>query len=146
MNQELRQGCEGVSPTGCAAPQDVRVCQMVDKSRRHFMKLNLLGLISAPAVGLLVSDIAYAGRSGRTPHDDATPILDPNDPQAVALSYSSESRKAHQMCSNCQLYTGTEGEDSGPCAIFSYRVAPTGKQLVVDASGWCRAWGPRQEV
>ena len=117
-----------------------------DQGRRRFVKRNLLGLALAPTAGLLISENAWAGgRTGRT-SDDMPAILDPTDPQAQALNYSAHSPKDGQSCSNCQLYTGIEGEDSGPCAIFSYRVAPNGKQLWVNATGWCRSWGPRQPL
>jgi hypothetical protein len=118
--------------------------QAADPSRRRFVKLNLLGLALAPIASLQVGENAWASRTARIETDHTPAVLDPADPQAQALSYSAQSPKEGQSCSNCQLYTGTEGEESGPCAIFSYRVAPNGKQLLADATGWCRSWGPRQ--
>jgi hypothetical protein len=116
-----------------------------DHGRRRFMKLNLLGLALVPVASLLVGETAWAaGRSGRIEKDVA--VLNPADPQAKALHYTPDSSKEGQSCSNCQLYTGTKGEDYGPCAIFSYRVAPSGEQIMVSAAGWCRSWGPRQPV
>ncbi len=114
-------------------------------SRRRFLQLNLVGLALAPAASLFVGTRAWAMR-GRGEPDDTLAMLDPEDPQAKALSYTEDSPNMNQLCSNCQIYTGTEGEDHGPCAIFSYRVAPSGRQLLVKAAGWCRAWGPRQDI
>jgi hypothetical protein len=119
--------------------------QAANQIRRRLVKLNLLGLSLAHATMLLVSRSTWAGRTGRNA-DNAPEMLDTDDPQAEALSYSSQSHTTKKSCSNCQLYTGMHGEDFGPCAIFSYPVAPSGKQLVVNAKGWCRAWGTRQEV
>ena len=118
--------------------------EAADQSRRRFVKLNLLGLALAPIANLYVGESAWANRTGRIETDQVPAVLDPADPQAQALSYAAQSPKDGQSCSNCQLYTGIEGEASGPCAIFSYRVAPNGKQLYVNATGWCRSWGPRQ--
>jgi len=130
------------TPVGGEDPSDEKVA---DHGRRRFMKLNLLGLALTPTASLLVGETAWAaGRSGRNPKDAA--VLNPADPQAKALHYTPDSSKEGQSCSNCQLYTGTAGEDYGPCAIFSYRVAPSGQQIMVSATGWCRSWGPRQPV
>jgi hypothetical protein len=118
----------------------------VASSRRAFVKLNLLGAALLPIAGLLVSENAQA-RQPRTGEVFTPPPpvrLDPDDPQAKSLSYTAYSAKDGQDCSNCALYTGTEGDDIGPCAIFSYRVAPGGGQLMVVAGGWCRAWIERQ--
>jgi hypothetical protein len=125
--------------------ENAAVVEEADQSRRRFMHLNLLGLVLAPTVGLLASEKARAGRTGRIT-DDTPAIVDPADAQAQALSYTAQSSKDGESCSNCQIYSGTEGEKFGPCAIFSYRVAASGKELLVNASGWCRAWAPRQTL
>jgi hypothetical protein len=135
-----------VTFAGLAPGEDSALHQAVDQSRRRFMSLNLLGLAFIPAAGLLVSESTWAGRTGRAVVDGGPALVGPDDPEAKALSYSPQSPKTDQHCGNCQLYSGTEGEGFGPCAIFSYRVAPSGKQLQVHAKGWCRAWAPRQEV
>jgi hypothetical protein len=143
MKQETTEGHNGLMSPALANGENRAGNEASDQSRRRFLGLNLLGLVLAPTASLFVSENAWAARSGRTSDDQ--PILDPKDPQAHALSYARESHKDHQSCSNCQLYSGIPGEETGPCAIFSYRVAPSGKPLVVDASGWCRAWAPRAE-
>jgi hypothetical protein len=127
------------------AVAEVEVSTGVAPSRREFVKLNLLGALLLPIAGLLVSENAQARNEGKKGFTVSPPArLDPDDPQAKALSYTSDSARHGQFCSNCALYTGTEGDDIGPCAIFSYRVAPEGGQLMVDAGGWCRAWLQRQ--
>ena len=118
--------------------------ETADQGRRQFLKLGGAGLALASASPFLVES-AWAGRTGRITNNEPA-ILDPADPQARALSYTAHSSKAGQSCGNCQLYTGSEGEEVGPCAIFSYRVSPAGLQLMVQATGWCRSWGPRQPV
>ena len=144
MKQEATEDHGGLMSPALAVGENRARNEASDQSRRRFLRLNLLGLALAPAAGLFASGNVWAVKTGGTA-DDKMPILDPHDPQAKALSYARESHKDHQSCSNCQLYSGTPGEEAGPCAIFSYRVAPSGKPLVVDASGWCRAWAPRAE-
>jgi len=60
------------------------------------------------------------------------PRVDPNGPQAKALSYVHETPKADNVCSNCQLYNGSAEAAWGSCAIFP------GQQVA--AGGWCSAW------
>ena len=120
-----------------------------DQARRHFLKLNLLALAFAPTASLLVGPSAWAGRTaGRTGRIvNVTPVvLDPEESHAQALSYSAHSSKGVQSCGNCRLYTGAVREKLGPRAIFSHRPGPNGSQLMVSATGWCRAWGLRQPV
>ena len=64
------------------------------------------------------------------------PELDVADPTATALGYVAESATDGQTCANCQLYTGEDGADLGPCAIFP------GKG--VRAGGWCKSWVVKQ--
>ncbi len=68
----------------------------------------------------------------RMTHAADLPQLDPNDPQAKALEYVHSSAKPEQLCKNCQLYTGEEDVEWGPCVIFP------GKG--VNANGWCKSW------
>ena len=107
-------------------------------SRRRFIKLAAIGLAATPVGHLLLKRTAGA--------QDKTK-LDENDPQAKALGYVHDATKvdvknfpkrageegAKQFCDNCQLYTGVEGEEWGPCAIFH-------PDLVVNAKGWCNSW------
>jgi hypothetical protein len=70
--------------------------------------------------------------TARMTHATDLPQLDPDDPQAKALDYVHASENPEQLCKNCQLYTGKEGAEWGPCAIFP------GKG--VNANGWCKSW------
>jgi hypothetical protein len=73
------------------------------------------------------------------------PMVDPKDPQAVALGYVADASKADkakfknfaagQECTTCQLYQGKAGAASGPCPLFA------GKQVA--AKGWCSAWAKK---
>ncbi len=73
------------------------------------------------------------------------PLVDPKDPQAVALGYTSDSAKADkakypkwaagQSCADCALYQGKAGDASGPCPLYA------GKAVL--AKAWCSAWVKR---
>lgn len=143
MKQDITEGHDGLMSPALANGENRAGNEASDRSRRRFLGLNLLGLVLAPTASLFVSQNAWAVKTGGTA-DDKAPLIDPKDPQAKALHYARESHKDHQSCSNCQLYSGTPGEETGPCAIFSYRVAPSGQPYVVDATGWCTGWAPRQ--
>ncbi len=65
-------------------------------------------------------------------HATDLPELELTDSTGQALGYIRESEVDDQTCANCQLYTGVEGEDLGPCALFP------GKS--VRAAGWCKSW------
>lgn len=45
--------------------------------------------------------------------------------------------QAGQNCSTCQLYSGAEGADLGPCSFFGGRLVPP--------TGWCRNYKPHGE-
>jgi hypothetical protein len=72
----------------------------------------------------------------------AAPLVDPKDPQAMALGYSPDATKvdkakypkyaAGQTCSGCALYQGKAGDASGPCPLYAGKA--------VAAKGWCSAW------
>ncbi len=91
---------------------------MKTMNRRRFLGSAVV-LVAAPS-------LMMANRSA------AAAKVDPNDPQAKALSYVHESPKADQNCANCQLYLGAASDVWGACAIFP------GKQVA--GAGWCSAW------
>jgi hypothetical protein len=72
----------------------------------------------------------------------APAMVDPKDPQAVALGYVADATQvdkakfpkyaAGQVCGNCALYQGTAGSASGACPIYG------GKSVA--AKAWCSAW------
>ena len=120
-------------------------------TRRFFVKLSVMGLAAAPLGNLLMGKPVQAQttRSGRHEGPREIPGVDMDDEQAKALYYVEDATKspfrksAGQFCHNCNLYSGQEGSQWGPCAIFSYRVNKHNQTLVVKANGWCRSWGPR---
>lgn len=76
-------------------------------------------------------------------HAQATPpMVNEKDAQAIGLGYAADTTKvdakkfprhaATQKCSNCTLYTGKAGSESGPCGIFPGKA--------VAANGWCSAY------
>ena len=97
-------------------------------SRREFIRI-----VPLAGAALLTSRASFGA--------DA-PMLDPKNPQAVALGYVADATKVDKAkfasyaaghdCGNCQQFKGTAGAATGPCTIFG------GKQ--VHAKGWCSAW------
>ena len=94
-------------------------------TRRKLLGATATAIVSIPLLNLASRSVAAA---------DA-PRVDPNDAQAKALSYTHQSPKPENLCTNCQLYTGSADADWGPCAIFP------GKQVA--GAGWCSAWVKR---
>ncbi|HRY15076.1 MAG: high-potential iron-sulfur protein [Candidatus Competibacteraceae bacterium] len=98
-----------------------------DNSRRRFIKLTAIGLAAAPFANALLNGTARAAD-----------MVSESDPQASALGYVADATKSDKRtdttaaCHSCGLYTGKEGEASGPCAIFQGKL--------VAANGWCTAW------
>ncbi|MGI9301592.1 MAG: high-potential iron-sulfur protein [Gammaproteobacteria bacterium] len=100
---------------------------MANQNRRKF----IAGCAVIPLASLTASRIAFAADK-----------IDEGDPAAAALGYKHDAsavdtakfpkQTGEQNCANCQLYTGAEGSEWGPCGIFP------GKD--VSASGWCNAW------
>jgi hypothetical protein len=97
-------------------------------SRRSFLQW-------IPAAGVAV---AGAGASAQTP----PPLLDEKDPQAVALGYVADAKRADkakfpkyappQHCAICQFYQGPATAATAPCTIFA------GKRVA--GPGWCSAY------
>lgn len=75
----------------------------------------------------------------------AQAALGEKDPQAVALGYVAEAKRADakkypkfaagQNCANCALYQGKAGDKAGGCPLFA------GKQVA--GAGWCSAWAKK---
>ena len=67
------------------------------------------------------------------------PLISVNDPEAKAVKYVEDAKKAKEAennnCANCSLYGGKDGAVQGPCQIF--------KGKSVKAAGWCNAWAPQ---
>lgn len=100
---------------------------MTNPSRRKF----IANCTVIPLAGLAASRLALAAEQ-----------IEETDPAAAALGYKHDAAQVdkakfprqtgEQSCANCQLYTGAEGSEWGPCGIFP------GKD--VSAKGWCNAW------
>ena len=75
----------------------------------------------------------------------AQALVDEKEPQAVALGYVSDARRADakrfpkyaagQMCANCALYQGQATDAAANCPLFA------GKQVA--AKAWCSAWAKK---
>jgi hypothetical protein len=123
--------------------------------RREFLNTALKGIAIVPLGYILpVTDVLAAkGAPSNDGISSEIAKLPENDRQAKALGYREDvtkvdtaqlNRKDGQLCSNCQLFSGTPGDMWGPCAIFSYRDHPIIKKpYEVSANGWCKSWGPR---
>jgi hypothetical protein len=102
-------------------------CITFRPSRRRWLKLGSLAMVtlSVPA--------SLSAQPKR---------VEENEQQAQSLGYKHDAAKvdkakfknfqAGQLCSNCNLYKGKEGDAWGPCDIFGGRE--------VNAKGWCTAW------
>jgi hypothetical protein len=140
MNRTIQRRTGSVPTTARTTGENQAANDRADKGRRRFLTVSLLGFAVAPTATVFLSEGAWA--KGR---EEGPVLLDTKDPQAQALEYTTQSYKGHQSCSNCQLYSGAGGKESGPCALFSYRSdTRSGKPLWVAANGWCRGWAPRQ--
>ncbi len=72
----------------------------------------------------------------------AQAMVDPKDPQAMALGYVADATKVDtkkypkfapgQTCGNCTLFQGKPTDAAGGCPLFA------GKQVA--GKGWCSAW------
>ena len=75
----------------------------------------------------------------------AQSLVDEKDPQAVALGYVADAKRADakkfprfaagQNCANCALYQGKPTDKAAGCPLFA------GKQVA--GAGWCNAWAKR---
>lgn len=75
----------------------------------------------------------------------AAPLVQDNEPQAIALGYKSDATKvdkvkypqytAGQNCANCALYLGKATDPTAGCPLFA------GKQVA--AKAWCSAWAKK---
>lgn len=100
-------------------------------SRRHFVA----GAAAAAAIVPTIRQRASA---------QEMPMLQQDDPTAVALKYVANAADADQAlrggddryCRNCALYAGAADSANAACSIFP------GKQVA--AGGWCSVWAPRQ--
>ena len=96
-------------------------------SRRQFLIRGLASAAALPFVGVLASATVSA---------QALKPLPANNPQAVALKYVADAKKAvaakpGSNCANCQFFTAA----TGACTLFA--------GFSVEAKGWCAAWAKK---
>ncbi len=93
-------------------------------------KYNRRQFLESTAVAVALTPVIIA--STRSALANEVPRVDPQDPQAKALSYVHQSPKPDNLCSNCQLFQAPADTEWGPCAIFPAKHVAGG--------GWCSAW------
>jgi hypothetical protein len=104
-------------------------------SRRAIVKGGLIAGAFIPAIGLMANTAAAAG----------LPPLDPKDPTAQALGFTTDATKVDaaanptykstQKCGTCAQFQGKAGDTSGGCNIFAGKSVPVG--------GWCKVWAQK---
>ena len=104
------------------------------QARRRFLQLATAG-VAVPLCGGLTLSQARAQEQVSEDDELAQELGYRHDASEVDSS-EWPTYEEGQICANCQLYEGQEGEEWGPCQIF-------GGQLV-NANGWCQAWVPRE--
>jgi len=97
----------------------------LDRDRRALLRRLAVGLAAVPLVPL-------AARGAQS-----LPLLEENDPAAKAEQYVADAKRAKgaqsgALCSNCSIYGGNAGSDSGTCTLFPGKL--------VKAAGWCKSW------
>jgi hypothetical protein len=99
-------------------------------SRREMVKCGLV-------VGTLVPTLGLIGTGARAAE---LPPLDPNDPAAKAMDFTTDATSAASAptfkpgakCGTCAQFLGKARDASGPCTIFPGHSVPAG--------GWCKVW------
>jgi hypothetical protein len=82
--------------------------------------------------GLAAGVLTLVGAIVVTRADDQPAPVDPAEPVAKNLEYTTTSPKSDQKCTGCALYQGKDGDPHGPCLLFLKRP--------VAAGGWCKGW------
>ena len=104
-------------------------------SRRSMVKSGLIAGALLPTLGLMSRNAPAA----------ALPPLDPSDPTAKALGFTSDATKvdsktyptfkAGQKCGTCAQFQGKAGDATAACTIFAGKSVPQG--------GWCQVWAQK---
>ena len=95
-----------------------------------------------------LSAVAAAGcflRPGSPAQAQELVRLEESDPMAQSLKYTHDASTvdaasrpnpaAEQVCANCALIQGEDGEQWRPCQIFPGKL--------INADGWCSVWAPK---
>jgi hypothetical protein len=104
-------------------------------SRRAIVKGGLIAGALIPAIGLIAETSSAAG----------LPALDPSDPTAKSLGFTTDASKVDaaanptfkpaQKCGTCAQFQGKAGDASAGCNIFAGKSVPAG--------GWCKVWAQK---
>jgi len=102
-------------------------------ARRQFLKLSA------------VAAAGYVIRPGSDAMAQDMPHLDVGDPVAASMKYTEDASSVDpgsransaevQVCANCALVLGADGDAWRPCQIFPGKL--------VNAQGWCSVWAPK---
>ena len=92
-------------------------------ARRQFIQLSAVA-----AAGVML-------RPGREAQAQDLPHLAEDNPTAQSLKYVHASAIDGQICANCALVQGSDGDEWRPCQIFP--------DNTVNAKGWCSVWAPK---
>jgi len=97
---------------------------------------------TAPAATTPAPAPAAPAATTVTPAAPVGPLVSETEPQAVAVGYVADARRANlarfprfhrgQHCAACQQYQGLPSAPTAPCTVFA------GRQ--VQASGWCSSF------
>ena len=91
-------------------------------------KHQFIQLSAVTAAGCLI-------RPGAEARAEGLPQLTEDDPTAQSLKYVHASATDGQICANCALVQGADGDEWRPCQIFPGKL--------VNAKGWCFVWAPQ---
>jgi len=120
-----------------------RAARLIGPTRKEFplsriKRREFLSLTAAVLGG------GAATNPGRRACADELKILSPDDPTAAAVKYTHDASTVdpstranfapYQVCENCGLIQGMEGDEWRPCQIFPGKL--------VAAKGWCSVWAP----
>ncbi|HEX3395217.1 MAG TPA: high-potential iron-sulfur protein [Steroidobacteraceae bacterium] len=104
-------------------------------SRRSIVKSGFIAGALLPTFSFMSGNAAAA----------ALPPLDPNDPTAKALGFTTDASKvdtktyptfkASEKCGTCAQFQGKPGDATAACTIFAGKSVPAG--------GWCQVWAQK---
>ncbi len=100
----------------------------LNRARRALLRRLALGLTAAPIAAVVTRGVHAAA---------GLPLLSEADPAAKEQDYVADASRAKgappgALCSNCSIYGGAQGADSGTCTLFPGKL--------VKAAGWCKSW------
>jgi hypothetical protein len=105
---------------------------MKDQNRRTFMLQVVAGTSALAAADVMAQTPAKPISTVKLTEDDkyAKSMGFRYDTNAVDQAKYPRHDAATQQCSKCQLYSGKEGDEWGPCSFFGGRL--------VKPTGWCK--------